>query len=132
MTPKEKILFEDALFVQNAVNLSAVVHSFSRALTRLRELHPGESIEFFNQHPISTMYSSKIAALTDSESAVTFSQAYVTVSDVVNSNSEQDLVHFSEDANMTKCHLDADEVQHVGTMSPDSAMNVVTCPDCKD
>lgn len=78
-----KDLAQDALFVQNACSLSGVVHSFSRAMTDLRANFPNASTDEINQHPIAIMYSSKIASLTDSESALAFSRAYDKVSKIV-------------------------------------------------
>ena len=69
-------LVDDAIVVQDACNLSGVVHSFSRAITRLRELFPSEGTDFFNRHPISVMYASKIESLTGSGSMERFSKAY--------------------------------------------------------
>lgn len=57
-------LAEEALFVQSAVNLSGVVHGFSRAISRLRQLFPSEGTDFFNTHPISVLWADKIKDLT--------------------------------------------------------------------
>lgn len=77
-----KDLAQDALFVQDACNLSGVVHSFSRAMTDLRANLPNASTDEINQHPIAVMYSSKIQSLTDSDSALTFSRAYNKVCEI--------------------------------------------------
>lgn len=72
-------LAKEALAVQNACNLSGVVHSFSRAMTELREVlskEPDFSTEKLNQHPIAILFSSKIASLTGSEQYKRFSDAY--------------------------------------------------------
>ena len=56
----------DALAVQDACNLSGVVHSFSRAMTDLWEETrkcKGGGTRFVNRHPVSVLYSYKIAAL---------------------------------------------------------------------
>lgn len=60
-------LYQEAIDIQNASNLSGIVHSFSRAMTRLRELENGKDTAFYNRHPIAVLYSSKIASLTDSD-----------------------------------------------------------------
>lgn len=63
-------LIKEALDIQNASNLSGVVHTFSRAITDLREILSKEgkfSTEAMNGHPVSILYSSKIASLTMSE-----------------------------------------------------------------
>jgi len=77
-----KDLAQDALFVQDACNLSGVVHSFSRAMTDLRANLPNASTDEINQHPIAVMYSSKIQSLTDSDSTLTFSRAYNKVCEI--------------------------------------------------
>lgn len=72
-------LAKEAIDVQDACNLSGVVHSFSRVMTELRELlskEEGFSTDKLNQHPICVMFSNKIAILCDSESAVKFNRAY--------------------------------------------------------
>lgn len=72
-------LAQDALDVQCACNLSGVVHGFSRAITELRELLPKAGTDEINQHPISILWSSKIASLTGSDNSAVFAQAYVCV-----------------------------------------------------
>jgi len=69
-------LAKDAILVQDACNLSGVVHGFSRAMTALREALPEAGTDEINRHPISVLYSSKIASLTGSESMGDFSKAY--------------------------------------------------------
>ncbi len=72
-------LCRNALGCQDAVNLSAVVHSFSRDITDLRAhmtTQPDFSTDKLNRHPMSVMYSSKIASLTGSEDVGDFSRAY--------------------------------------------------------
>lgn len=68
-------LAKEAIDVQDACNLSGVVHGFSRAITALRERFPNISTNDLNHHPICLLWSSKIAALTGSENEG-FSQAY--------------------------------------------------------
>lgn len=71
-------LCKEVLDVQNASNLSGVVHAFSRAMTDLRTLlenEPGFNTETINQHPVSILYSDKITSLTHSDTAA-FSKAY--------------------------------------------------------
>lgn len=72
-----KELAKEAIAVQDACNLSGVVHSFSRTMTDLREIARAEgweSTDKLNQHPISVLYADKIASLTIHMSG--FSQAY--------------------------------------------------------
>lgn len=57
----------EALQVQNACNLSGVVHSYSRAMARLWKLlenEGGTSTEKVNTHPIAVMWASKVESLT--------------------------------------------------------------------
>ena len=56
-------LIKEAYQVQDACNLSGVVHSFSRAMTDLREACPNQGTEFYNTHPVTIMYASKIYSL---------------------------------------------------------------------
>jgi hypothetical protein len=68
-----------ALDVQDACNLSGVVHSFSQVMTDLREIARAEGWEgtdALNRHPIALLFSSKIASLTYSESTTEFSRAW--------------------------------------------------------
>lgn len=77
-----KDLAREALDVQDACNLSGVVHAFSRCMTELRVILEAEgkfSTDKLNTHPIAIMYSSKIASLTGSEDK--FSHAYNWVCD---------------------------------------------------
>lgn len=71
-----KEMFQTALDVQNASNLSGVVHAFSHTMTELRERLPNASTQELNQHPIAILFSSKIASLTHSEDGMSFANAY--------------------------------------------------------
>ena len=68
-------LLNDAYIVQDACNLSGVVHSFSRAITDLRENGINDT-DAINAHPVSILYSDKIASLTQSNDASVLSNAY--------------------------------------------------------
>ncbi len=64
-------LAREAMDVQNACNLSGVVHSYSRTLTRLRALlesgegrRDGDGCGQLNTHPIAQVWADKIASLT--------------------------------------------------------------------
>lgn len=61
----ETQLLAEALQVQDACNLSGVVHSFSRALTDLWAIadHDGEGTDWVNQHPVSVLFADKIKHL---------------------------------------------------------------------
>ena len=67
-----KQLYKNAIEVQNACNLSGVVHSFSRDIARLRELNPGMGTAEINSHAICVLYSNKIESLVGGS----FSKAY--------------------------------------------------------
>lgn len=58
-------LAQQSLDVQDACNLSGVVHAFSRAMTLLwKEADTrGEGTEWINQHPIVTLFIDKLASL---------------------------------------------------------------------
>lgn len=71
-----KQLANDALAVQDACNLSGVVHSFSRAMSDLRDVVPGEGTAFYNRHPVAVLYANKIADMTGCESLANFSAAF--------------------------------------------------------
>jgi hypothetical protein len=74
-----KDLCRNAVDVLSAVNLSGIVHAFSRDISRLRVLldkEPGFSTEVLNSHPICVLYASQITELTHSESGARFSNAY--------------------------------------------------------
>lgn len=79
-------LVKNALDVQDACNLSGVVHSFSRDLTELRrvlKLQGSESTEAVNNHPVAVLYASKISSLTNNELTGVFTEAYNWAQDYV-------------------------------------------------
>lgn len=66
-----KSMAQEALQVQDACNLSGVVHSFSRIITEVRarlELEGKLSTEVVNQHPVCVLFSDKVAHLTGTQS----------------------------------------------------------------
>lgn len=74
-----KELAQKALDVQDACNLSGVVHTFSEVIRELREVARAEGwegTEAINRHPICLLFSSKIASLTYSDSGEEFGKAY--------------------------------------------------------
>lgn len=75
-----KDLAKEALDVQDACNLSGVVHSFSRVMTELREVMRSEgyaiSTDAINRHYVAVLFSNKIASLTGSEMTSSFANAY--------------------------------------------------------
>ena len=62
--------YRQAIDVQDACNLSGVVHTFSKVMTKIWEearTTGSASTEWVNQHPISVLYASKILSLTRAE-----------------------------------------------------------------
>jgi hypothetical protein len=60
-------LARDAYNVQNACNLSGVIHSFAHVIVRVRTLLESEGkggTDAVNQHPVCVMYADKIGHLT--------------------------------------------------------------------
>lgn len=68
-------MYSDALIVQDACNLSGVVHSFSKHMQTLSDMGI-DNTDDKNRHPICVLFSSKIASLTGSENFKDFSRAY--------------------------------------------------------
>ena len=62
----EKKLLAEAWQVQDACNLSGVVHSFSRGLEKLWGIARvlGEGTDWVNRHPFSRLYADKVRDLT--------------------------------------------------------------------
>lgn len=59
----EKELIAEAIQVQNACNLSGVVHSFSKAISELWELNLAGGTKTVNQHRVCRLYADKIKQL---------------------------------------------------------------------
>ncbi len=80
-----KTLAREAIGIQNACNLSGLVHGWSRAVTNLREALEEEtgkviSTEEFNQHPINVLWASKLSDLAGiGPGGTEYSDAYVAV-----------------------------------------------------
>jgi len=66
--------YQAALDVQDACNLSGVVHSFAEVLPRIRE--EANDTDKINRHPISVMYASKIAHLSECDVLRRVNHAY--------------------------------------------------------
>ena len=64
----------DALAVQDACNLSGVVHAFARAMSAVREASNG-TIEA-NTHPIAVMFADKIMDLVGRPDLDNYGKAY--------------------------------------------------------
>ena len=74
----ETQLIIEAYQIQDACNLSGVVHGFSRAISELREACPNQGTEFYNTHIISQLWADKIRSLaisSDSDLMAAFSTA---------------------------------------------------------
>ncbi len=70
--------YKRALDIQDASNLSGVVHSLSSVLGKIwEECHKVEErgTKWVNEHPISILYSSKIASLSGSEVSTRFAMS---------------------------------------------------------
>jgi hypothetical protein len=72
-------LAQEALNMQQSVNLSQVVHSFSRCICRLHEIAKEEgwgNEEEIRQHPICVLFSARIQYLTPSILSGSLQEAY--------------------------------------------------------
>jgi hypothetical protein len=70
---------EKAMSVQDACNLSAVVHTFEQVIqeclwTEAKKL--GMGTDWINKHSVCVMFASKIASLTGCEDGKTFGKAF--------------------------------------------------------
>lgn len=59
-------LCQEALDIQDACNLSGVVHAWSRSISRLRVLCPDNSTDWYNTHPINVLFADKLFMLVNS------------------------------------------------------------------
>lgn len=69
---------KSAIFVQDACNLSGVVHDFSRVMGLLSAISDrlNKGTEWKNHHPIAVLYASKIGSLTGADGVHVFNKAY--------------------------------------------------------
>ncbi len=76
--------YQEAIDVQNACNLSGVVHSFSRAMTKIWESNK-TGTEEANTHPIARLYAEQVMHLSGAGmgDSFTYSAAYQHCLDVV-------------------------------------------------
>jgi len=65
---------QDALAVQDACNLSGVVHAFSRAMTAVRAASSGT--DEANTHPVAVLFADKIMDLVGRPGMDNFGEAY--------------------------------------------------------
>jgi hypothetical protein len=89
--------YQEALWIQDACNLSGVVHSFSTIMSKIE----GDTVTR-NKHPIAVLFSSKIASLTGSECSEQFSESYKRVKEELTKLLEQELNLIQEDFNSKK------------------------------
>ncbi len=70
--------YEDAINVQDACNLSGVVRSWAKVMSKIWDEAHAQSAgtQFVNEHPINVMYASKVASLTGCEVSASFASAY--------------------------------------------------------
>lgn len=75
--------YKQAIRVQDACNLSGVVHSWSKMISKIwEEANAGKKgTEWVNTHPINVMFASKVASLTGCEATESFSEAYAACQD---------------------------------------------------
>lgn len=67
-----------SIVVQDACNLSGVVHAFSEAISAVRDeaYKIGEGTDWINSHPICILFSDKISSLTKNHFGNNFFTAY--------------------------------------------------------
>ncbi len=75
-------LAREALGVQDACNLSGVVHAFSRVMKALGDAPECTGTDWKNRHPIAILFASKIASLTGCDDTQTFRHAYEAVAEL--------------------------------------------------
>jgi len=70
--------YKEAIMVQDACNLSGVVHSFSKVVSRIWEEARvrGESTDWVNRHPICVLYADKILQLAGGDDFTNYQRAY--------------------------------------------------------
>lgn len=69
-------LAAECLQVQDACNLSGVVHGWSRSIRRLREVLGNPGTDELNKHPINVLWADKVAHLTNAENGSRVTDAY--------------------------------------------------------
>lgn len=74
-------LAAEAIQIQDASNLSGLVHGWSRAVGELRLLMPSAGTDTINRHPINKMWAFKLYSLAcyeplDDKAGVAFGDAY--------------------------------------------------------
>lgn len=102
-TRTESELINEAWQIQNACNLSGVVHSFSRAMTRLWALHFDKQVSTtdMNTHIVSKLYASKILSLAG-ELPLDLAGYGITEIDEMRANDQQQYEMATEERGMYK------------------------------
>jgi hypothetical protein len=85
-----KDVAEDALFIQNACNLSGVVLAFARAMEVLNEEKHrlNEGSDFVRFHPVTILFVNKLEDMTGSNYSLRFGKAYDMCQALVNGTSD--------------------------------------------
>ena len=76
LSPKD---YQDAVFAQNACNLSGIVHTFSRVMNKIwveARATGNDNTDWVNTHPIAVLYASKVGSLANSEDLQSYSEAH--------------------------------------------------------
>jgi len=76
---------DDALLVQDACNLSGVVHVWSRILQQMHERdaeYRNMSTDERNRHPVNVLFASKAASLTQCEFGMAYHDAYMAAKEI--------------------------------------------------
>lgn len=60
----QRELAQEAIDIQNACNLSGLVHSWAKVVMELRRMFPDMSTTFYNTHPVNQLWASKVHDLT--------------------------------------------------------------------
>ena len=71
--------YQDAVYAQDACNLSGIVHTFSRVMTKIwaeARATGNDNTDWVNMHPIAVLYASKVGSLANSEDMRSYSDAY--------------------------------------------------------
>ncbi len=76
-------LANEALQIQDACNLSGLVHGWSRSVSRLRELLGPIDTDKINQHPINVLWANKVCDLARANNDDTYGEAYKWAKEVV-------------------------------------------------
>ena len=70
--------YETAMMIQDACNLSGVVHSFSEVISRIvqESIEKGKGTKYVNEHPICKLFADKISDLARVRDFESYYQAF--------------------------------------------------------